>query len=577
MRSSDAFRRRGNDVSSRFWSTYERVATQHDDEFLDRHNSDLDVLLIFVGVTFVSLVSTQRAYPRTFQSGLFSAVSAAFIVNMESNLSPNASDTTNALLKVLINKVDNGTFSDQEASLPVWTGPSFTNIWIQTLVYTSLSTSLLAAFGAVLGKQWLGHFKTSRFGQGTLDERCKRRQQKLDGLEAWHFSTIVATLPIFLQLSLLFFGIALAANIWNLQHTVASVIMATTAFGLMFYFFTVITSLKTPDSPFQTPVSIILQRVLQFLLTTAMVRKWRARPKPWRMSLSSMQRSLWNTSRAGKYWIRRSIAGIAACLSRILSTLMQNIRLRASDLESARGSEHTMSLDVLHMHIPSLVSPAELAGPCAIQWIIETSTDTDIITAAVWMVSEVEWPDEYNVTFLLGRLTSHFYACFDSTRQLLPLARERAVACLKAIFHFRVERDMEHSLAIFYDGIVSQESGLLYEVPIDQGFLLILSAVDDPNELDITSLASSDRMWLAHMLTYRLHDGSEHSKFLTFVIDFIDKCLHDPKSPAPRLVADCLLLAGQMIGLQTDRKHLARLDKRYGLFYCDVSDAFIIF
>lgn len=143
---------------------------------------------------------------------------------------------------ILINKIDNATFPMQE--LPVWTGPSSTTIWIQTLAYSSLSSSLLAAFGGVLGKQWLGYFKTSRFGRGALHERCQRRQQKLDGLEAWYFSTILATLPIFLQLSLLFLGIALAADIWTLQHTVASVIVTTTAFGVIFYFFTIVSSLK---------------------------------------------------------------------------------------------------------------------------------------------------------------------------------------------------------------------------------------------------------------------------------------------------------------------------------------------
>ena len=74
-------------------------------------------------------------------------------MSLDSSLSPNPSDTTNALLKILINKVDNSTFSPQEASLPIWTGPNSTEIWIQTLAFTSLSTSLLAAFGAVLGKQ----------------------------------------------------------------------------------------------------------------------------------------------------------------------------------------------------------------------------------------------------------------------------------------------------------------------------------------------------------------------------------------------------------------------------------------
>ena len=42
----------------------------------------------------------------------------------------------------------------------------------------------------------------------------------------------------------------------------------------------------------------------------------------------------------------------------------------------------------------------------------------------------------------------------------------------------------------------------------EQGFLLIACAVDDPNELDITSLTVSDRTWMAHMFTYCLHDGT---------------------------------------------------------------------
>jgi Family of unknown function (DUF6535) len=137
---------------------------------------------------------------------------------MESSLSPQPSDTTNALLKVLINKVANGTFTEQEASLPIWTGPGSVIVWIQALAYTSLSMSLLAAFGGVLVKQWLGNFKASRFGQGDLRERCMRRQNKLDGLKNWRFNAVVAALPILLQLSLWFFGVALAANVESTTH-----------------------------------------------------------------------------------------------------------------------------------------------------------------------------------------------------------------------------------------------------------------------------------------------------------------------------------------------------------------------
>jgi hypothetical protein len=86
--------------------------------------------------------------------------------------------------------------------------------------------------------------------------------------------------------------------------------------------------------------------------------------------------------------------------------------------------------------------------------------------------------------------------------------------------------------------------------------------VDDPSELAITSLALSDRMWLAHMFAYRLHGGTISSKVSTFVVEFICNCLDQDIPPPRRLVADCLLLAGLLMGLQVDRRQLARIDKR---------------
>ncbi|KAG2146330.1 hypothetical protein DEU56DRAFT_932228, partial [Suillus clintonianus] len=126
----------GKDHCSRFWGVYKRVAEEHDSEFLERYTSDMDIVLVF--------------------SGLFSAVSTSFIVAMESNLSPDPSDTTNALLTQLIQiGLGNLTAAGTAAAAPgsMWS-PSATTVWIQMIAYASLSMSLLAAFGAVLGKQW---------------------------------------------------------------------------------------------------------------------------------------------------------------------------------------------------------------------------------------------------------------------------------------------------------------------------------------------------------------------------------------------------------------------------------------
>ncbi|KAG1832874.1 hypothetical protein DFJ58DRAFT_736243 [Suillus subalutaceus] len=67
----------GKDNRSRFWGVYKRVAEEHDGEFLERYTGDMD---------------NRFGLP----------VSTSFIVAMESNLIPDPSDTTNALLKQLV-------------------------------------------------------------------------------------------------------------------------------------------------------------------------------------------------------------------------------------------------------------------------------------------------------------------------------------------------------------------------------------------------------------------------------------------------------------------------------------------
>ncbi|KIJ46947.1 hypothetical protein M422DRAFT_96507, partial [Sphaerobolus stellatus SS14] len=123
------------DDKTSFWMTYERVVKQHDEEFLELRNVDLDSLLIFIN------------------AGLFSAVSSAFIVDMESALQPDPSDTANALLMIIAQNTGSLIFSNQTLSLPIWTGPGPFQLAIQCLAYLSLSLSLLSAFGAVLAKQ----------------------------------------------------------------------------------------------------------------------------------------------------------------------------------------------------------------------------------------------------------------------------------------------------------------------------------------------------------------------------------------------------------------------------------------
>jgi Family of unknown function (DUF6535) len=512
------------------------------------------------------------AVPWIMQAGLFSGVGASFIVNLESTLIPNQGKMTNVLLMVLINKIDNGTFPDQDIILPVPQGLSYTQIWIQTLAHASLSTSLLAAFGAVLAKQWLGHYKTSRFGRGALHERCKQRHQKLDGLKNWHFSAIVSTLPIFLQLSLLFFGIALSTHLWIQEHTISTVIIATTAVGIIFYSYTVLESLTSPDCPFQTPVSVMVTRLTRKAITfgTTVRQKWDQRPKSW-ASVNGLLSSVRTRLEIGQHAVVRSITRVPTYFTRILSALTCRGRVQIIDpeRESARGAEHSSQpagdlekhpdSDKLFLDYGESPVEFEVAEVHAVQWVLEKSTDTDIITTAAKMVPEIEWPHE--VSDVLDRLNSHLYASFDPARQLPLLAQERAVACVKAICHLYSKQGEDPPFIIDDGDIYSYDDHYWYQMHGAQGFLLISCAVSDPGELDITRLTLSERMWMAHMFTYRLRDDKISPKAVPWVLEFICVCLLG-ENPPGRLVADCLLLAGLLMGLKIDRQQLGRLDKR---------------
>ncbi|KAG2078676.1 hypothetical protein BDR04DRAFT_980073, partial [Suillus decipiens] len=118
------------DPLSRFWAAYKKVSVEYDDNMLERCNGNMDILLIF--------------------AGLFSAVNTAFIIAMQ----PSASDTTNVLLAQLTQIILDGSSAVQPINLspPIKYSPSKT--LTQGLGYVSLMFSILAAFGAVLGKLW---------------------------------------------------------------------------------------------------------------------------------------------------------------------------------------------------------------------------------------------------------------------------------------------------------------------------------------------------------------------------------------------------------------------------------------
>jgi len=108
--------------------------------------------------------------------------------------------------------------------------------------------SLLAAFVAILGKQWLNRYL--RHTGGSTIERCGDRQRKLGGLKKWPLDTFVESLPVMLQIALL-----LACGLCRHAISIFDVLITFTGLGSLFYLGIVIFGPSSYECPFQTPAS----------------------------------------------------------------------------------------------------------------------------------------------------------------------------------------------------------------------------------------------------------------------------------------------------------------------------------
>ena len=192
------------------------------------------------------------------QAGLFSAVSSAFVVDVQSNLQPDPNEQSEAYLRAILLSLNPSIVPDEKPSVPpAWNGPPGEIVTTLNLLYASLLMSLLAAFVAMLGKQWLNRYL--RHAGGSMVERCGDRQRKFNGLETWPFRTFIEGLPIILQIALLLLACGLSRYVWSVNTSVARVVISLTVLGFLFYIGVVVAGTWSYECPFQTPASMALR------------------------------------------------------------------------------------------------------------------------------------------------------------------------------------------------------------------------------------------------------------------------------------------------------------------------------
>lgn len=158
------------------------------------------------------------------QAGLFSAVVTALVAI-----------TLNLIASVSDNQIPRASREDTV---------------VNALFVASLSCSVIAAFGAMAGKQVISHAFVPR-GTGSFKQNALAHQRALDVERRWHFKGILEALPILLQLSILLFFAGITLYLWNRSREIAIVTLIFGCAGTLGYviLFQFVTASFNPTGP----------------------------------------------------------------------------------------------------------------------------------------------------------------------------------------------------------------------------------------------------------------------------------------------------------------------------------------
>jgi hypothetical protein len=212
------------DYRTQFYRKYRQEAEEYDRDLVKKYSEDVHATLIFV-----SLISYFDGPALTLrrQAGLLSAVTAPFIVDLNSQLQV---DSDNAL------------------------------DWAQFGFLISLTSSLLSAFIAMLRRPWLDNY-------GSVDrrlsviEQSQNRQRKFDALATWGFGAVTFYPQYLLQVAVLAFGGGICCHLWDADTGFAPGIIFIVSIGLFLYGALIVMGAAFANCPYQSPGTSVFRRL----------------------------------------------------------------------------------------------------------------------------------------------------------------------------------------------------------------------------------------------------------------------------------------------------------------------------
>ena len=506
---------------------------------------------------------------------MFSAVSSSFVIDVQTKLEPDPNDTTAAYLRAILLTLNNSAVLGELPAPPTpWSGPAQEIVVVTNLLYASLLISLLAAFVAMLGKQWLNRYL--RDIGGSIAERCGDRQRKRNGIEKWPFEMFVESLPIMLQVALLLLAVGLSRYMWTINISVARTLLALTAFGVGFFALIVVAGTSSYECPFQTPASLAL-RALGVHRTFGRLAS--------SLPLLGVRKRLRNFGRNFAYLYFR----IRASVSRIKMIVSRTLHQYAALVHATRELTTLPQQMLLPRHLNTPVYTSQLwnLGPMlkeqdlslprrtnradarCINWILYRITDPEAIDSALRLACTIRWYDDgVDSQPSYEELNSVLIGCFGFDGKVRPGMRNRAYDSARVIGRLYV-------LAWAKSGILAGTLIPLqppprwvanatedYDLRSTLCLLYAFSHGGDPpiSEDDFAGISTAHTTWVSDLLLH--FEWARRDNYETVL--FLPALLLRQKLPLPAVaVANILMAACVSLGWPVNEEVLLVDDKSY--------------
>ncbi|KAK6969356.1 hypothetical protein R3P38DRAFT_3502103 [Favolaschia claudopus] len=230
-------------AGAKIWSVYVSEAEKYDKALVDSWKSDMEGVLIF--------------------AGLFSAILTAFLIESYKALTPDSGDEMKAVLiqiSVQLSGIANRSSVDLPTPEPFVTPTS--SLVCNLLWFISLGLSLSSALIATLIEQWARDFKYKAERRPAPVVRARLYSYFYYGLKRFNMHAVVDIIPLLLHSSLILFFAGLVAFLVPVNKTVMISVIILLGIVVIAYTTLTVLPLFSRQSPYQTPLSAFLWRVV---------------------------------------------------------------------------------------------------------------------------------------------------------------------------------------------------------------------------------------------------------------------------------------------------------------------------